>query len=108
MICHLLLTPSMSICKATRSKVRNIPTPVKIDNRRAENFVGSLMRIGVRIIELVVRSSLIKNPSVTRILRPKKANMMFCLENLLRSVGEMRQPNFKKIIEIIVIMTTSQ
>ena len=64
------------------------------------------MRIGVRTIESVVRRSLIKNPSVTKMLRPKKATMMFFLENLLRSVKEMRHPNFKKMIKTIVIMKT--
>ena len=64
------------------------------------------MRIGVRTIESVVRRSLIKNPSVTKMLRPKQTNMMFFLENLLRSVGEMRHPNFKKMFKTIDIMKT--
>ena len=104
----MLLTPSTSICKATRSKVRNVPTPVKMENRRAENCVGSFIRIGVMVIESCVRSSLIKIPKVTKMFSPKVANRIFCLENLLRKVGEMRQPHFKKIIEIMEKKKTSQ
>ena len=104
----MLLTPSMSICKATRSKVRNIPTPVKMENLRAENCMGSFLRIGVRVIESVVRRSLIKIPNVIRIFSPKVANRIFFLENLLRKVGEMRQQNFKKITKVIVTKKTSQ
>ena len=79
-----------------------------MENLRAENCTGSFLRIGVRVIESVVRSSFINIPNVTKIFSPKVANRIFFLGNLLRKVGKMRQQNFKKIIKVIVTIKTSQ